>query len=371
MRVAAIGPYRFSQVSCVTGDATQMRETVKAMRKLPEVEVRCYYYRNAAVLVTETGEEISWAELPSLCDVGHVFTTLPKWYRAVDGVLAKMPTLYSTVYWNNCFREYISVKNGTVFRHIFRSLEYIFRRLVGLKSRKIASWCIGILPNSWAEGDVFRSVHTLRQHAICVPVPNAVAPPPEPVQLARPDDVPKGDYIVCPGIFAPRKNQLALVRAMKGSGLPIVFLGKEYEPVPSHYKKCVAEADENMYFLGHVPSNSSRYWAILKHARVAVLASDCETPGIAMLEAALAGARPVVTKYGGTQEYYGIVAEYLNPYSVSHIRQAVDTAWQRGRLLPQEAALFSRFTWEWAAELTVRAYRQAIEIFNRYHASTK
>ncbi len=57
MKVAAIEPYRFSQVGFVTGDATQMRETVKAMRKLPDVEVRCYYYRNADVLVTEAGEE--------------------------------------------------------------------------------------------------------------------------------------------------------------------------------------------------------------------------------------------------------------------------------------------------------------------------
>ena len=369
MKVAAIGPYRFSLADCVTGDATQMRETVKAMRKLQDVDVSCYYYRNSKTLITENGEEISWSELPLRCDVAHVYTNLPGWHDEVDAYLAKMPTLFSTVYWSNFFREYISVKNGTVVRYLLRSFEFVFRRLFGVKSHKISSWCLGILPNTWAEGNVFRSVHALRKHAVCVPVPNAVALPPDLEHLERPDDVPEGDYIVCPGIFAPRKNQIALVRAMKGSGLPIVFLGQKYEPVPSHYEKCVAEADENMYFLGHVPSNTKRYWAILKYARVAVLTSDCETPGIAMLEAALAGARPAITIYGGTQEYFGIVAEYLNPYSTTHIRNAIETAWQRGRLMPQEAARFAHFSWDWTAALTVRAYKQVIEIFNQYYAS--
>lgn len=368
MKVAAIGPERFSLVGCVTGDSTQMRETVRAMRRMEGVEVNCFYYRNAEILLTEDGREISWAELPGLCDVAHVFTQLPKRFGKAEAVLAKMPALLSTVYWNNLFREYIAVKNGTVSRFILRSFEYIARRFFGWKDRKYASWCLGILPNSWAEGDVFQSVYKLRDHAICVPVPNAVDVPEGLEHLPRPDDMPAGDYVVCPGIFAPRKNQIALVRAMKGSGIPIVFLGQKFDSVPSHYEKCLAEADENMHFLGHVPSSTSRYWAILKHARVAVLVSDCETPGIAMLEAACAGARPAITIHGGTQEYYGIVAEYIKPASIAHIRRAVSTAWLRGRLSSDEAAGFSRFTWDWTAQLTVGAYMKTIEIFKQYYA---
>lgn len=367
MKVAAIAPEYFMH-NCVTGNATQMRETVSAMRKLDAVEVNCYYYRNSKILITEEGNEVEWSLLPTLCDVAHVFSSLPKRYQNAEKYLAKIPSLLSTVYWNNCFREYIAIKNGTVLYSFRHSLIYLFRRLTGWKSRRVASWCLGILPNSWAEGNVFKSVHQLREHAICVPVPNAIGVTPDIDSLERPSDVPQGDYIVCPGIFAPRKNQIALIRALKKSGLPIVFLGKKYDTVPKHYEKCVAEADENMYFLGHVPSNTPRYWAILKYARVAVLTSDCETPGIALLEAAKVGARPAITIYGGTQEYYGLVAEYLNPYSISHIRQAVKTAWARGRLSVRESEHFSRFKWEWTAELTVSAYIKAIEIYKQHYA---
>ena len=369
MKVAAICPQRFASASCVTGDATQMRETVKAMQALPDVEVDCLFYQTDEELLTKDGKSIKWSELADLYDVAHVYTMLPKNFDAVGAHLSKLPTLVSTVYWNNLFREYISVKNGTTLRYIFRSLEYIFIRLTGCKKKKIASWCMGILPNSWAEGNVFRKVYKLRPHAICVPIPNAATPPEGIHELARPEGIPMGDYIVCPGIFAPRKNQISLVRAMKGRDIPIVFLGQQYSPVPSHYDKCVAEADENMHFLGHVPSSSEKYWAILRHARAAVLPSDCETPGIAMVEAAIAGARPIITIHGGTQEYYGIVAEYLNPFSLKSIRQAVTTAWSRGRLTLQESNQFRHFTWDWTARLTCQAYREAIETFKKHYSN--
>jgi glycosyltransferase involved in cell wall biosynthesis len=88
--------------------------------------------------------------------------------------------------------------------------------------------------------------------------------------------------------------------------------------------------------------------------------SDCETPGIALLEAALAGARPVVTRHGGTQEYFGINGEYFNPVNPKSLKRAIVQAWERGRLTPYEASSYARFTWHWTAELTVNAYQIAI-----------
>lgn len=370
MKVAAIAPIRFSSPACVTGDATQMRETVKAIQNIPGVQIECLYYETPNELTTsDRTKKIKWSELATLYDVAHVFCMFPKGYASVKPHLAKLPTLVSTVYWNNLFREYISVKNGTTPRFILRSFEYIFRRIFNFKKTDFSSWCIGILPNSWAEGNVFRNVYKLKKHAICVPVPNATIPPEIDINnIPRPACVPETDYIVCPGIFAPRKNQIALIRAMKGRGIPIVFMGKEFDLVPKHYKKCIAEADKDMYFLGHIPSSSTQYWAVLRHARAAVLTSDCETPGIAMIEAALAGARPIITIQGGTQEYFGLVAEYLNPFSQKSIRSAIFSAWRRGRLTQKEASFFRHFSWDWTAELTVQAYHQAVDVFNQYYS---
>lgn len=366
MRVAAIAPALFSSKSCVTGDATQMRMTVQALRKIPGVELDCLYYQTSDHLVTEANEKILWSELAERYDVAHVFAIRKTLYsKVIRRALSELPSLLSTVYWNNAFREYISVKNGTTKRFILRSFEYLLRRAIGWKIKHYAPWCLGILPNSWAEGDVFQKVHRLRKHAISVPVPNAIQIPENLAELGRPDCVPEGDYIVCPGIFAPRKNQINLIRAMKGSGIPIVFLGQRFDMVPGCYDQCRKEADENMHFLGHIPSSDTRYWAILKHARVSVLTSDCETPGIAMLESAAAGARPVVPIHGGTQEYFGIMAEYLYPASLTSIRKAVLSAWERNRLADDESAQFCKFDWDWTARLTHAAYRAVINIFDR------
>jgi glycosyltransferase involved in cell wall biosynthesis len=59
---------------------------------------------------------------------------------------------------------------------------------------------------------------------------------------------------------------------------------------------------------------------------VFVLPSLFETPGIAALEAGLAGAKVVITSQGGTREYFGGLAEYINPYSVKSIRDGIQIA---------------------------------------------
>lgn len=359
MKIAIIAPIRFLSPNCVTGDATQMRETVKAIRKLPNVSVTCLYYESPEMLVSEVGSYYQWSQLAEKFDVAHVFTIFPKGYKKVYKALSKLPTLLSTVYWNNYFREYISVKNGTTIRYLLRSFEYIVRRLTRIKKRSVYEWCSGILPNSWAEGNVFKKVFKLKKDTLCVAIPNAISYPDNLETLKRPDIVPNCDYIVCPGIFAPRKNQISLIKAIKKLNLPVVFLGKKYEAVPKHYEKCRKEANPQMYFLGHISNTDELYWSILKYARVAVLTSDCETPGIALLESAVCGARPAITIYGGTQEYYGITAEYLNPYSNISIRNAVVAAWEKGRLLPNESEHYKRYTWSWVAQLTVAAYEQA------------
>ena len=121
-----------------------------------------------------------------------------------------------------------------------------------------------------------------------------------------------------------------------------------------------------MHFIGHRSYTDDEYWAVLRHAKIAVLASDCETPGIAMIEAASMGARPIITHYGGTKEYYSISAEYLSPFSQKSIRDAVKNGWKKGRLTDSEAASYERFSWQWTANLTLQAYKIAISNWNTH-----
>src|SRR6185437_7691066 len=65
-------------------------------------------------------------------------------------------------------------------------------------------------------------------------------------------------------------------------------------------------------------------------ARVFALPSWFETPGLAALEAALAGCAVVVTPNGCTREYFGPRVEYARPDRPAAIRAALARAWEHG-----------------------------------------
>ena len=369
MNIIAIAPSSFLQRPNL-GDATQMRKTVAALRESQGMQVTCAYYSYGTStqdiidegLKLEDGSTLQWSELGQF-DAAHMFLIPHKSVSALSRYLKKLPVLVSTVYWNSPFRELVSVRNGARRKELKKSIRSIINRFLGRKSTLLHEWCSGILPNTWAEGDAVRKDFSLPQHAICVPVPNALGNVPNISELVRPAYLPDGDYIVCPGVFHRRKNQLGLIRAMKGMDIPVVFMGGVFAGLEKYYDECRRQAGPNMHFIGFKNSEEKEYWAVLKHARAAILPSDCETPGIAMLEAALAGARPIITINGGTQEYFGLSGVYLNPLSEDSIRKAVYDGWQRGRLSENESNSFRKFSWEWCAELTAKAYQQVREIW--------
>lgn len=367
MNIIAIAPQRFVSSEGFTGDATQMRKTTEHLKNMPDVNLTCAFYNSDFVLTSESGERIEWNQLRNNFDVAHVFTLFHHRVPSeVTKALSSLPTLLSTVYWNNYFRELVCVRNGDSPRRLLRSIEYITRKITGCKIKDIRPWCSGILPNSWSEGEAFRQVYALHEHATSYQVPNAVEVPPYARKLPRPSCVPPSDYIVYPGVFARRKNQLGFIKSMIDSDYPVVFMGQPQREYEGYYQECRKLANKQMYFIGHRSYTDDEYWAVLRHAKIAVLASDCETPGIAMIEAASMGARPVITHYGGTKEYFGLSAEYLSPFSLKSIRDAVQTGWIKGRLTDEEAASFERFSWEWTAELTLQAYKHAISNWNTH-----
>lgn len=359
LRVLAIGPHRFISANGFTGDATQMIKTVEKLKNIKSVQLDCAFY-TLDELKLSNGHIIKWEDLHKHYDLVHLFTLLPRELAHVGQHLNHIPVVLSTVYWNYLFKDLIVIRNGGNFRRILISIRDLIYRMLFLKNNAYYSWISCILPNSWSEGACFEKYFRLKRTTVCIPVPNSIEVPEYLDKLNRPDYLPQGDYIVCPGAFAYRKNQLSIVRAMKGSGIPIVFMGKPYPNTQNMFDKCINEADDNMHFIGYKSSEDKEYWAVLKHAKAAILASDCETPGIALLEAAAVGARPIVTIQGGTQEYYGLVAEYLNPFSKRSIRQAITNAWARGRLSETETKMFHKFTWKWTAELTEKAYRAVL-----------
>ncbi len=217
-----------------------------------------------------------------------------------------------------------------------------------------------LLPNSEAEMRVLEHDFglTRRRHVV---VPNGVD-----VAFASADPSPFADrfglrdFVLCVGVITARKNQLALIRALKGSGLRLVLIGRP-NVSSLYYEKCRREADETVTFLDLMPHEDLP--AAYAAARVHVLPSWFETPGLASLEAGLAGCQVVTTDRGSTREYFGDLAYYCDPADVGSIRTSVMSAFHERAVRRQERLknqILWHFTWEKAAEATLAAYRTVL-----------
>lgn len=345
---------RKSSIVSQTGIGTQVRETAAALeRKGCEVAIIGW---NGSSFENIAGCVLSDEEVRSLSknsDVAHLINThrplVSAWRR-----FKSCPVVGSSVYWSGWERWAIARKSGPFsLKRLHSELSYIRGMFpFGNDMRGVDLF----LPNSNAEGECIKRSYRMSPNAYYSAVPNGFNVPKFDLsELKRPKAVPESDYLVVPAVFANRKNQLGLIRALRGHDINIVFMGGVL--AQDYYGRCITEASDGMRFIGYVQNGSKEYWSILRYARCACLPSDCETPGIAMIEAAYAGCRPVITKFGGTAEYYGFDAEYFDPRSSTQILDAINRGWHRGRMEDSQAKLYSRFTWDYCADITIQAYR--------------
>ncbi|MCI8911840.1 MAG: glycosyltransferase [Clostridia bacterium] len=103
-------------------------------------------------------------------------------------------------------------------------------------------------------------------------------------------------YVLQIGRIDANKNQLNIIRALKGKGIPVVFIGGGETLLSEYYEKCKKEADDNFYFLGWIPHDSAEFATILKNADTVILPSFNETFGIALIEACLLNKKVACSK---------------------------------------------------------------------------
>lgn len=169
------------------------------------------------------------------------------------------------------------------------------------------------------------------------------------------------DFIICVGRVEPRKNQLGLLRATKDLGVPVVIIG-DYSVEPEYYQRCLKVEHPNVYFLGRIEHNHPILKSAYAASRILAMPSTVEYPGLVAMEAALAGSRLVVTKFGNTKEYFGENAIYVNPYSVNSIKDGILKAMELPDLKVTELkqVILEKFTWTRIAEILLDLYRELL-----------
>ncbi|MBF0215744.1 MAG: glycosyltransferase [Candidatus Omnitrophica bacterium] len=165
------------------------------------------------------------------------------------------------------------------------------------------------------------------------------------------------DFILSVGRIEPRKNQLNLIRAVKGSGRELVLIGEAVSGYEWYMEACRKEAGENVRFLGRLDHGSGMLRSAYAACGVFVLPAWFETPGLAALEAGLAGAKLAVTDGGSTREYFKDMALYLRPDSPDDIRDKIETAFRSPKTDLLRQYIMSDLTWEKIALKTAHVYK--------------
>lgn len=227
---------------------------------------------------------------------------------------------------------------------------------------QICSWAGRVLPNTQAEAALVGSGLGISEAKIKV-IPNGVDERfanGDPSLFKKKYGIDK--FILNVGHIGPgRKNVLALIRALAHIDHPAVIIGRIIKG--EYAEACVREAAgyRHILLIDGLENDSDMLASAYAACDVFVLPSMFETPGIAALEAGLAGAKIVITPHGGTKEYFGGMATYVEPRSVASIRNGIIKALS----LPRTPALHDRirkeFLWPRIAENTVRVYRDLLK----------
>jgi len=154
----------------------------------------------------------------------------------------------------------------------------------------------------------------------------------------------EGPFVLNVANVEPRKNQLDLARALRDGDLPLVIIG--YPRDRPYLDRVVVEGGKVVRYLGPIGHDDQALHAAYAACSVFALPSELETPGLAALEAAVAGARLVVTPEGSTREYFGDDAIYAGPGDIAGLRTAIGRALARPKPAALARRIFERFTWE-------------------------
>ncbi len=229
--------------------------------------------------------------------------------------------------------------------------------------RDICNWSELVLPNTTEEQNLISNGFNIPINKFRI-IPNGVS---ERFLYADPDIFYKKygikNFILNVGHIGPkRKNILSLVKALEKINHPAVIIGKILETGESESVKQIIQRNKHILLIDELENDSELLASAYAACNTFVLPSLFETPGIAALEAALSGAKIVITPYGGTKDYFKNMVEYVEPNSIESIQQGVEKSLNAAKSDSLQNFIQENFLWSKIAQRSSEIYESVKNI---------
>lgn len=338
MKVGFIVPLGIAAVN--GGVRTQALQTAKALQKLG-VEV----------------EFVSpWQDRLDV-DLVHIFVAGPD----TLGILTRcselgIKTVLSPVFFSS--RSSSTIAKALSGERLIAKIGSGIRSDFGIKAQACRIADV-VLPNTTAEVELIVNGLGIAQAKVQV-VPNGVETR---FAEATPNEFIEKygikDFVLCVGqVGAPRKNLRKLMEAAPDVKAQIVVIGSLFDDEYGNTCKKLAQKSGNVLFIETLDHEDSLLESAYAACQTFVLPSLFETPGIAAMEAALAGAHISITERGGTKDYFKDHAEYLSPDSSDSVAEAINHSLQKEQTPALKNHILENYTWNIVGEMTMQKYQK-------------
>lgn len=169
------------------------------------------------------------------------------------------------------------------------------------------------------------------------------------------------DFVLSVGRIEPRKNQLNLIKALKGFPEPLVVIGGPVSDYLDYYNECRRQADKNVLFIDSLNHDDAMLKSAYSACRCFVSQGWFETPGLAALEAAFAGVNVASTNKGCTKEYFKDFVEYFDPSNIRDMRKAIENAFHKEKTPLFKEYIKNHFLWDIAAKKNIDLYSEILK----------
>lgn len=322
----------------------------------------CLFFGGAEVQAIETANavrrlgvdvEILTPLTRSIGDIVHGFGPYPSYGSTLSHCKnTGTPFVLSTIFYRNYAHPLLAYKDRLRAKkrhHPMREMKNLMRGASAL------------LPNTEAEKNLVQKIF-LRG-----PIPSVVVPNGAEDRFATADPRPfiekygiSKPFVLNVGRLENRKNQINLIRASKQAGFDLIIIGKDLHT--EYSRQCKAEAEgSNVRFIEPIAHEDPLLASAYAACTVFALPSTLETPGIAAIEAGLAGAKIVITPNGGPKEYFGHMALYPDPDSPTDIANCIVKSLAADNDGSLKAHLLQNYTWDAVARKTIAVYENLLK----------